>query len=106
MCRQGCLMVAGVVRRAKRWIAGGTGVGVIVATAVTFGPLTTPAHAAVGIPSNYFTVVDTGGVDDENGGGQLDLTQLGRDDSDANYLNLFWSWDDTSFTNQTGDACA
>src|SRR4051812_21192283 len=100
-------MVGSAVRRAKRWVAGGAGVGVIVATAVTFGPLVSPASALVSsIPSNYFTVIDSGGVNDENGGTQDELTQMGRDDTDANFYQLFWSWDSTDFSGQAGDACA
>src|SRR5918994_216841 len=39
----------------------------------------------------------------------VDLTQMGRDDSDATTYKLFWSWDaidDWTGTGQTGDACA
>ena len=66
----------------------------------------TPASAA--IPSNFFTVVDTGGANDINSG-QVDLTQFGRDDTNASVFKLFWSWDatnDWTGTGQTGDACA
>src|SRR3954470_7991183 len=80
----------------------------LVGAAITFTPLITSAHAALvtTIPGNYFTVVDSGGVNDENGGGQLELTQMGRDDTDATFYQLFWSWDGTDFQSQTGDACA
>ena len=69
-----------------------------------------PALAAplsVTIPSNFFTVVDSGGANDEVS--QNDLTQMGRDDSDSSVFKLFWSWDSTddwTGTGQTGDACA
>ncbi|HET7530506.1 MAG TPA: hypothetical protein VFJ98_06065 [Mycobacteriales bacterium] len=80
----------------------------VAGAAVTFTPLATAANAALvsEIPSNYFTVVDSGGVNDENGGGQLELTQMGRDDSAGGFYQLFWSWDGTDFQSQTGDACA
>jgi uncharacterized repeat protein (TIGR01451 family) len=80
----------------------------LVAAAASFSPLVTHANAALvsTIPSHYFTVVDSGGVNDENGGSQLELTQMGRDDTDASFYQLFWSWDATDFTSQTGDACA
>ncbi|MDQ1697841.1 MAG: hypothetical protein QOJ03_3194, partial [Frankiaceae bacterium] len=97
-------MVGSMARRARRWIAGGAGVGVLVSTAVVFGPLTSPASAVVStIPSNYFTIVDPVADDQPN---QKDLSQMGRDDTSATRLKIFWSWDDTSFTAQTGDACA
>src|SRR3954453_3423234 len=83
-------------------------ISVLTGAAITFTPLAGTSQAALvsSIPSNYFTVVDSGGVDDENGGSQLELTQMGRDDSDGSYYQLFWSWDDTDFQSQTGDACA
>jgi uncharacterized repeat protein (TIGR01451 family) len=80
----------------------------VVGAVVSFTPLVTSAGAAPvsSIPSNYFTVVDTGGVNDENGGSQLELTQMGRDDTAAGFYQLFWSWDGIDFQSQTGDACA
>src|SRR3954453_3074972 len=60
---------------------------------------------AVTIPSNFFTVVDSGGANDINST-QLDLTRMGRDDSDPTFFEIFWSWDATDFTAQTGNACA
>ena len=66
------------------------------------------APASAAIPSNFFTVVDTGGANDVNSG-QVDLTQMGRDDTDPNTFKLFWSWDatnDWTGVGQTGDACA
>jgi hypothetical protein len=59
---------------------------------------------AVTIPSAFFVVTDQQGANDVPG--QVDLTQMGRDDSTTGLYNLFWSWDSTSFTSQTGDACA
>ena len=80
----------------------------VVGAVVSFTPLVTSAGAAPvsSIPSNYFTVIDTGGVNDENGGSQLELTQMGRDDTGSGFYQLFWSWDGTNFQSQTGDACA
>jgi uncharacterized repeat protein (TIGR01451 family) len=63
--------------------------------------------ALVTIPTNFFTVVDAGGPNDEVS--QSDLTQMGRDDTDPTVYKLFWSWDSTddwTGTGQTGDACA
>jgi len=67
-----------------------------------------PALAADTIPSNFFTVIDVGGANDINSS-QVDMTQMGRDDTDPTYYKLFWSWDatdDWTGTGQTGDACA
>ena len=64
--------------------------------------------ASAAIPASFFTVVDQQGVNDVNSD-QVDLTQMGRDDSDAAMYKLFWSWDSTSQwlgNGQTGDACA
>ncbi|MEX0682833.1 MAG: hypothetical protein WD472_05200, partial [Dehalococcoidia bacterium] len=55
----------------------------------------------------FFVVVDQQGANDVPA--QSDLTRMGRDDSDASYLKLFWSWDSTdqwNGTGQTGDACS
>ena len=65
------------------------------------------APADVDIPTNYFTVIDQGGPNDEVS--QSDLTQMGRDDEDPDVFKLFWSWDSTddwTGQGQTGDACA
>jgi uncharacterized repeat protein (TIGR01451 family) len=70
------------------------------------GVLAGAAQAA--IPANYLTVVDQGGANDVNAS-QVDLTQFGRDDSDASTYKLLWSWDatdDWTGAGQTGDACA
>src|SRR5204862_5245781 len=65
-----------------------------------------PAANAVTIPPNFLTVIDSGGANDVNSA-QNDLTQLGRDDTtNPNVYDLFWSWDTTNFTAQTGNACA
>ncbi|HET7857429.1 MAG TPA: hypothetical protein VFL41_13310, partial [Gaiellaceae bacterium] len=66
------------------------------------------ASVAAEIPATFFTVVDQEGVNDVNSD-QVDLTQMGRDDSDQTMYKLFWSWDSTDMwtgTGQTGDACA
>jgi hypothetical protein len=98
------LLVKG--HRRPRWVA----LLVIVAslTALTAIGVTVSAHGPTTVPSNYFTVVDTGGANDVNSD-QVDLTQMGRDDTDSTKYSLFWSWDSiTSWTGtgQTGDACA
>jgi len=59
------------------------------------------------IPSNFFTVNDQQGANDVPG--QVDLTRMGRDDSDATKYKIFMSWDSIdqwTGTGQTGDACA
>ncbi len=56
------------------------------------------------IPPNFFYVIDQQGANDNPG--QKDLTMMGRDDSDTEYLKVFWNWDDVDFQSQTGDACA
>ncbi len=55
-------------------------------------------------PSSFSTVTDQHGANDEPG--QKDLTLMGRDDSDPDFLKIFWNWDDVDFTAQAGDACA
>src|SRR5436309_1370709 len=58
------------------------------------------------IPS-FFTVLDQQGANDVPY--QSDLTQMGRDDSDPSYYQIFWSWDSIDMwtgNGQTGDACA
>ena len=94
--------------RRPRWIT----LLIIVAslTALTAIGVTVSAHSGVGpaVPGNYFTVVDSGGANDVNSD-QVDLTQMGRDDTDSTKYSLFWSWDSiNSWTGsgQTGDACA
>ncbi len=64
--------------------------------------------AQAAIPLNFFTVVDQGGANDVQSA-QVDLTQLGRDDTDSTEFKLFWSWDAVSVwtgSGQTGDACS
>jgi hypothetical protein len=65
-------------------------------------------HSGVNsIPANFFTVQDQQGANDVPG--QVDLTQMGRDDTSSTTYKLFWSWDSIdSWTGsgQTGDACA
>jgi uncharacterized repeat protein (TIGR01451 family) len=73
------------------------------ALAVTAAVVVATAGATT-IPSNFFVVTDQQGANDVPG--QVDLTQLGRDDTDSTVFKLFWSWDAVGFTSQTGDACA
>ncbi len=90
--------------RLRRLFAGAVSLAVLASTAVAFSPFGSSAGAAITvIPSNYFTVQD-GTANDEPG--QKDLTQMGRDDTSASRLLVFWSWDDTDFSGQAGDACA
>ena len=66
-----------------------------------------PTPGINSIPSNFFVVTDQQGANDVPA--QSDLTQMGRDDTDATTYKLFWSWDQTdqwTGTGQTGDACA
>ena len=70
--------------------------------------LSSPGAATAAIPSGFFAVLDQEGVNDINSD-QVDMSQMGRDDSDAAMYKLFWSWDSTSVwtgTGSTGDACA
>src|SRR5918995_286490 len=80
-----------------------------VVSAIAFFGLAGPAAASHNtIPSGYFVVTDSGGANDVNAS-QVDLTQMGRDDTDAGTYKLFWSWDatdDWTGAGQTGDACA
>ena len=93
--------------RRRRW--GFLMVAVVVMSGLTAISAVVTAHSGVNsIPSNYFTVVDTGGANDVNSD-QVDLTQMGRDDTDPNKYSLFWSWDSINNwtgSGQTGDACA
>jgi len=61
---------------------------------------------AVTIPPQYFVVHDLDGANDVPG--QKDLSQMGRyDDPTApGYLDIFWSWDESSNGGNTLDACA
>ena len=73
------------------------------------GSIALANHSGVAeaIPANFFTVEDEHLANDVPG--QVDLTQMGRDDSNASLYQLFWSWDSISAwtgTGQTGDACA
>jgi hypothetical protein len=63
--------------------------------------------SAAAIPPNFFVVQDQDGANDEPA--QVDITQMGRDDTDPDEYRLFWSWDATdqwTGTGSTGDACA
>ena len=80
----------------------------LVALFAALAMLASAGTASAAIPSSFFAVVDQQGVNDVNAD-QNDLTQMGRDDSDAAMYKLFWSWDSTSQwlgNGQTGDACA
>src|SRR5918995_635174 len=91
-------------RWARRMAAWSSTVAVVTVAFFAFAG----TASAADIPSNFFVVVDTGGANDVNAS-QVDLTQMGRDDSDATTYKLFWSWDaidDWTGTGQTGDACA
>ena len=71
--------------------------------------LATPGTDPTPIPAAYagFIVTDQQGPNDVPG--QVDLTQMGRDDATPTTYKLFWSWDSISAwtgTGQTGDACA
>jgi uncharacterized repeat protein (TIGR01451 family) len=89
-------------RRFRRVLAGGATLAVLASTAVAFSPFAGTANA-VTIPVGYFVVQDPN-VDDQPN--QKDINQMGRDDSNAGILKIFWSWDDTDFSGQAGDACA
>ena len=76
---------------------------VVMAAVATLIAGAGPASSTT-IPSGFFVVTDAQGANDVPG--QVDLTQFGRDDSDASQFKLFWNWDAVGFTSQTGDACA
>ena len=88
----------------KRWLGLLLVVGAFSALALNAAI----GHSGVNsIPGNFFRVEDQQGANDVPG--QVDLTQMGRDDSVATTYKLFWSWDSTDSwtgTGQTGDACA
>jgi hypothetical protein len=91
-------------RKRQRWL----GLAILVCTLSAAALSTTFASTVTSIPSNFFTVIDQQGPNDVNSD-QVDLTQFGRDDTDATKYKLFWSWDSiNSWTGsgQTGDACA
>jgi hypothetical protein len=91
-------------RAKRRWI----GLGIVVVALVTLAANAAFGHGTSTIPPNFFTVADQQGVNDVNSE-QVDLTQFGRDDSDATKYKLFWSWDSHDSwagNGQTGDACA
>src|SRR6266705_1057586 len=61
------------------------------------------------IPYTFFAVLDQQGPNDKGVQVQSDLTQMGRDNSDLNYYQIFWSWDSIDLwtgSGATGDACA
>src|SRR6186997_1941708 len=83
-------------------------VGLAALTIAATGLATAHAGPAVAPPSNYTggTQVDVHGANDVPG--QVDMTQMGRDTSEAANYRIFWSWDSISAwtgTGQTGDAC-
>jgi prealbumin domain-containing protein len=86
-------------RRAALTIAIAAGLGLLGASQL--------AVSATTIPSGYFVVNDQQGANDVPG--QVDLTRMGRDDTDSTKYKIFMSWDSTdqwTGTGQTGDACA
>src|SRR4051794_27926596 len=85
--------------------AGALTVGLTTPLAVL--ALESPASAVIStIPANFLTAIDSGGANDVNSE-QNDVTQFGRDDTtNPNVFDIFWSWDTTNFTAQTGNACA
>jgi hypothetical protein len=88
----------------KRWLGLLLVVGAMSALALN----AVIGHSGINsIPGSFFRVEDQQGANDVQG--QVDLTQMGRDDSNATTYRLFWSWDSTDSwtgTGQTGDACA
>src|SRR5262249_53227854 len=56
--------------------------------------------ASMTIPYSFFAVLDQQGANDVPA--QSDLTQMGRDNSDLNYYQLFWSWDSIDQWTGTG----
>jgi hypothetical protein len=95
-----------------RWAV--LGIAALLLTGVGVGAvLAAPPPGATTIPDNFFVVLDQQGANDVPG--QVDLTQMGRDDTHlstsgtSGYYSLFWSWDSIdqwTGTGQTGDACA
>src|SRR4051794_22074361 len=85
------------VRRSARALL--LSAGILTPLLLGVGPV-----SAITIPSGFFTVLDQNGANDQPGQG--DLTQMGRDESDGTLSKFFWSWDDTDFSGQRGDACA
>ena len=84
-------------------------VGLAALTIAATGLVTAHAGPAVDPPANYTggTQIDVHGANDVPG--QVDMTQMGRDTSEAPNYRIFWSWDSISAwtgTGQTGDACA
>lgn len=90
-------------RARTRWSVLGSGLAVLMLTAA--------GAAFASLPSRYD---GTGGVTTDVDGqndvpGQVDITQMGRDTSDATKHRIFFSWDSISSwtgSGQTGDACA
>ena len=94
-------------RASQRWTL--VAVAVVALSTLLAGLALANHGGATSIPANYapFTVQDQQGANDVPG--QVDLTQMGRDDSDSNTYRIFWSWDSHTAwtgTGQTGDACA
>ncbi|CAN5685646.1 hypothetical protein BH24ACT5_BH24ACT5_12890 [soil metagenome] len=82
---------------------------IVALCSLAAGSIALANHTGVAttIPSGYFTVADEHSANDVPG--QVDLTQMGRDDTVAGTYGLFWSWDSISAWTgggQTGDACA
>ena len=90
-------------RTTTRWLA----LGASIAGGIAMLAMSLSAASATVIPSGFFVVDDQQGANDVPG--QVDLTRMGRDDSDPNSYKIFMSWDSTDSwtgTGQTGDACA
>src|SRR5262245_20554120 len=96
--RESTLRCGVCMRRYRVWL----GLG-LTAALVAVGAVTVMGLFAV-VPPAWFSVIDQGGANDQPG--QKDLTRLGRNDQDPDYYNLYWSWDETDFHGQRGDACA
>ena len=80
---------------------------VLAVSAIAVGFAT--AHGATTLPAGYVGSAQ----EDVHGGndvpGQVDVTQMGRDNTEAPNLRIFWGWDSISAwtgSGQTGDACA
>jgi hypothetical protein len=75
----------------------------------TIGVGLAAGHGVSSLPAGYVgsTQEDAHGANDVPG--QVDVTIMGRDNTQAPKLRIFWSWDAISSwtgTGQTGDACA
>ena len=93
-------------RRAKpRWLI----LCLVVFGLSAIGVGLTAGHGATTLPAGYVgsTLEDVHGANDVPG--QVDVTMMGRDNTQSPKMRIFWSWDSISAwtgTGQTGDACA